>query len=410
MAGLLGNLDDPQNMGMLQLAAGLLGTGSFGDQVGRGLQGYQAAQSAGQAQQRDRMALQRDQMQMDALKQQAEQERQYRELVKSYQLPATPATGGGLPASVLSGLPAEFQTGQTVRPMPAQPARFDREGFASALEGVDPMRGLTYRQAIQKDNTPITVAPGASLVDKNTFKPVFTAPKEANVPAEEQGYYLAQGQGYKGSFLDYQKELKKAGATNVSTKVETKMGDSLAGQIGPMVKDTYNAAQGAVQQADAAGRIIRSIDSGKIIAGPAAGLRMKASQIGQLLGVTGKDDAETIARSRDVIRGLAEMTLQGRKQMTGQGSITESEGKLAEKANSGNIEDLTPAEIKQLARASLRAAKFIYQVHTSNLQTMRENPDTAKLSLFYKVPPLPAVDVGDAPAAPTGPVKWGDLK
>ena len=75
-------------------------------------------------------------------------------------------------------------------------------------------------------------------------------------------------------------------------------------------------------------------------------------------GLGGRDAADQIANTRQAIRGLAEMTLQGRKQMSGQGAITESESKLAEKATSGDINSLTNAEIKQLANASARAAKF----------------------------------------------------
>jgi len=129
---------------------------------------------------------------------------------------------------------------------------------------------------------------------------------------------------------------------------------------------------------------------------------MKVAQIGQLLGVSGKDEAETIARSRDVIRGLSEMTLQGRKQMSGQGAITESEGKLAEKAMSGDIEDLTAAEIKQLAKASARASKFAYDTHQKNISQLQSNPSTAGLVPFYQTSPLPSMDfMQDAPAGKT---------
>lgn len=343
-----------------------------------------------------------------------------RALAAKFAIPASPAVpqGADIPSGNSMGNPNAFSTSPSNAVMPgraaqpATPAGFDREGFGRAYEALNPIAGHAYLQSIQKDNSPITVAPGASLVDRNTFKPIYTAPKEHNLPAEQQGYELARSQGYTGSFMDYQTALKKAGATNISTKVEAKMGDSLASQVGPMVKDTYTAAQGAVQQIDAAKRIIDAVDSGKIIAGPLAGGRLKVAQIGQILGVTGKDDAETIARSRDVIRGLSEMTLQGRKQMTGQGAITQSEGKLAEKANSGSIEDLTPAEIKQLANASARASRFVYQQHEYNLQNLNSSPDTAKLGKFYKVRPLPAFNFGDPPASSGGGkvVDFGALK
>lgn len=352
---------------------------------------------------------------------QAQQQAQaMRALAAKFAIPASPAVpqGADIPSGNSMGNPNAFSTSPSNAVMPGKaaqqaiPAGFDREGFGRAYEAMNPIAGHAYLQSIQKDNSPITVAPGASLVDRNTFKPIYTAPKEHNLPAEQQGYELARSQGYTGSFMDYQTALKKAGATNISTKVEAKMGDSLASQVGPMVKDTYTAAQGAVQQIDAANRIIDAVDSGKIIAGPLAGGRLKVAQIGQILGVTGKDDAETIARSRDVIRGLSEMTLQGRKQMTGQGAITQSEGKLAEKANSGSIEDLTPAEIKQLANASARASRFVYQQHEYNLQNLNSSPDTAKLGKFYKVRPLPAFNFGDPPASSGGGkvVDFGALK
>ena len=41
-------------------------------------------------------------------------------------------------------------------------------------------------------------------------------PESAQLPAAVQQYKFAQDQGYKGSFVDYQKDLKKAGATNIS--------------------------------------------------------------------------------------------------------------------------------------------------------------------------------------------------
>jgi hypothetical protein len=162
-----------------------------------------------------------------------------------------------------------------------------------------------------------------------------------------------------------------------------------------MVKDTYTAANGAVQQIDAANRIVSAIDSGKVIAGPLANARLTMAQAGQMLGVTSGSEADRIAQTRAVIRGLSEMTLQGRKQMSGQGAITESEGKLAEKANSGDIADLTAAEIRQLAVASARASKFIYEQHQSMIDNLQQDPNTANLAKFYKVRPMPNVNFGE---------------
>jgi hypothetical protein len=433
MAGLLDGFSEfvrtPEGQGLLSAAfGGMAGArqGTPWNNLGRagvaGVMGYGGAldrqQQLSEAEQMKKyrdMQQQTMQMQIDQAKREQGKSAAIDALIPQFYKPGQPAQPGSaaIPGftPIDSMLPKDMQIGAPERPAtPAVAPSFDMQGFAQGVMGVDPLKGFGYLQAMQKDNTPITVAPGASLVDKHTLKPLFTAPKEVTKPSAIQEYEYAKNQGYPGSFEQFQTAQKRAGATNITNKVETKMGESIAGQVGPMVRDTFNAANGAVQQIDAASRIVKAIDSGSIYAGPGSGVRLKAAQLGQVLGVTGKDDAETIARSRDVIRGLAEMTLQGRKQMTGQGAITESEGKLAEKANSGDVTDLTGAEIKQLARASARAAKFTYAQHEQMLANMRSDPGTSKLADFYKVRPMPAFDMGEQAAPQSGVVDFGSLK
>lgn len=191
--------------------------------------------------------------------------------------------------------------------------------------------------------------------------------------------------------------------TNV--KIENKMGEGIAAQIGPMMKDSLDVATGAVKQVDAAKRVVSAIDSGKIIAGPFAGGRVTLAQMGQALGVGGADAKQQLANTRDVIRGLAEMTLQGRSQMKGQGAITESEGLLAERANSGKIEDLTIPEIKQLALASDRAARFAYAEHERKYQEMLKNPTTSSLATYYQGPAMPPAIGTPSEEPPVGAVR-----
>lgn len=399
MAGLLDAFGDDNtrfSLGLLAAAGPRFDGANDGQRIQEALMGMDAYK-----QNKQRSKLQ--QMQMEQMQSQIAKQKQMEELAKRYATPATPAmqgaqvplnmqgdTGPNLYSNSVSNMSTSGMT-------PAKPAGFDFQGYAQAMAGVDPMESLRLTQALQKDESPLTLKEGESLIDRKTLKPIFSLPKAKAMPAAVQEYEYAREQGYKGSFEQFQLSQKRAGATNVSTRIENKMGEGLAAQVGPMVKDTYTAANGAVSQIDAAGRIIKAVDSGKIIAGPLAGGRLKVAQVGQLLGVSGKDDAEVIARSRDVIRGLSEMTLQGRKQMTGQGAITESEGKLAEKAMSGDIADLTPAEIKQLARASARAAKFMYDAHQQNIGNLQQDPATAGLSKFYKTMPLPSMDFMNEP-------------
>jgi hypothetical protein len=216
----------------------------------------------------------------------------------------------------------------------------------------------------------------------------LTTPKADTTPSKVKEYEFAVGQGYKGGFTDFIR------SGTPSTNVSVSMDKGVASQIGPMLKDERIQAQGAASQVDAADRVIQAVDTNKIIAGPTASAQLRLAQIGSVLGITGADTAETIANTRQAIRGFAELTLQGRKSMRGEGSITESEGKLAERAFSGDIDSLTPAEIKQLANASKRSAEFSLGEYNRKLDVLRKDPATAQLAPFYEINRMPA-----APAA-----------
>ncbi len=183
-------------------------------------------------------------------------------------------------------------------------------------------------------------------------------------------------------------EKAKKSAPNVNVKTEVKTGESLAAQVGPMMKDSTAIAEGAVKQVDAAQRIVRAVETNKLFTGPGANARIGIAQVGELIGVGGKDNEEKLTNTRQAIRGLAELTLQGRQQMKGQGAITESEGKLAERAMSGEI-DFTAAEIKQLAKASERAARFNYGEHQRKMKVMQSNEALSPIAPFYQGPDMP---------------------
>ena len=181
-------------------------------------------------------------------------------------------------------------------------------------------------------------------------------------------------------FTQYQMGLKKAGAPNVTTI----MGKSIAGEVGPMMKEAQGIAQAAVKTEDSANRIIQAVDSNKLYSGTGANVRLGAAQVADTLGVGGADLQTKIGNTRQAMQGLAELTLQGRQQMRGQGAITESESKLAERAISGDI-TFTPTEIKQLANAAKRASEYTYSNYETKLGEMAKNPDTAGLVPYYKV-------------------------
>ena len=205
--------------------------------------------------------------------------------------------------------------------------------------------------------------------------------KEDKAPSSVKEYEFAVRDGFKGTYTDFL--ARKTPSTNIS--VDT--GKGLA-QIAPVLKDAQAQAQGSVLQIDAADRVISAVDSNKVIAGTMATPRMRLAQLGSTLGVTGRDTEETIANTRQAIRGFAELTLQGRKSMRGEGQITEAEGKLAERAFSGDIDSLTPAEIKQIANASKRVAQYTIGEYNRRLDILGKNPEMSSIVDFYRISPI----------------------
>jgi len=203
------------------------------------------------------------------------------------------------------------------------------------------------------------------------------------LPTEYKEYQKAAEGGFKGTFFDYQQALKRAGATNVSVRT----GNSLAEQIGPMMKESAAQTVGAMKTADAADQILKSLQTGNVIAGTGANIRLPLAQVATMIGAGGKDDAEKLANTRTMVQNLAKLTLAGRQQMHGEGAITNSESGIAERAMSGNI-DLTPGEIAQLANAAKRSAQYQVQSHKQKLQVMQQNPETKGLAPYFEVNPM----------------------
>lgn len=183
-------------------------------------------------------------------------------------------------------------------------------------------------------------------------------------------------------------QVGRASASNTNIKVDAKLGEGLAKEVGPMMASSLESANGAMNQLQTAQQISAAVDSGKVIAGPGASWRMSAKQLGQTLGVGGKDDAEIIANTRQVIQGLAQSTVNARKQVAGQGSLSDNEQALLQRATSGNIDEMTAPEIRQLAQLNMRLSRQVVQQHNKRVEKLKSNPATSGMSDFYEPVPL----------------------
>ena len=213
-----------------------------------------------------------------------------------------------------------------------------------------------------------------------------------------RGYEMAKSQGFPGSFFDYEQQLKRAGASNVSVSMDK----GIAAQVGPMMKEGQLQATSAVKGIDAANQVINALDTNKLFTGPLANQKLSIAQLSTTFGGASGDLTQKINNTRAAIQGLAEITLQGRQEMHGQGAITESEGKLAERAKSGDI-SLTPGELKQLANAAKRAGEFTYNNYQTKLQIMAKDPATAQMAPYFAVNQMPARQAPQQMQQPTAP-------
>jgi hypothetical protein len=262
--------------------------------------------------------------------------------------------------------------------------RYDQAGNAylvSEQGNIKPLPGVKARDKQEFVNgmavNPYDVAPGTVIPQQapqaNPFENLAVpGPNGTIIPNQP--------------VIDAKKAIALAGKTDVKLNVENRLGEGLAGQVGPMVAASHQAAigaQGAIANSD---NIIKAIDTGKVLAGPGSTFRLKGLQIGQALGINGADSTEVLQNTRGLVQGLAQSALSARSQLKGQGQISDFEGKLLERASAGNIDDMTAGEIRVIAMVNKRLAEKQVQMHNQLIDKTKQNPATAPIANFFELP------------------------
>ena len=183
-----------------------------------------------------------------------------------------------------------------------------------------------------------------------------------NLPPEDQQ-----------AFISLQTLKRPPGAvTNVSV---TNLDKSAAAQLGELVPRLYEQANSAASQLDQIPRYRRALDSA--ITGPLADSRLTAARIGSALGFSGDKAASA---TTELVQGLAEMALQSRGMLTGQGAVSNYEQNLLTKARSGDI-NLTKPELNIIFNVAERAARAQYAKSRKLLESAASKSETAGLFL-----------------------------
>ncbi len=190
--------------------------------------------------------------------------------------------------------------------------------------------------------------------------------------------------------------IAQAGRPSVNVRIDNKTGESFAKEVGPMMVESRTAAAGSVQAVETANRINAALSSGNVTIGPAATVRNSIDQISQTLGIAGENTEERLVNTRNVGRGLAQLTVAARKALKGQGQVSDFEGRLLERAESGQIDTFTIPELKNFVSLTERLARQQYAEHARNLEVMNQNENLRGLAAFYAVPELPPPTTKDA--------------
>ncbi len=162
------------------------------------------------------------------------------------------------------------------------------------------------------------------------------APKKSS---ELKDYEFALSQGFKGSFMDYQTALKKAGASNTIINTEKSYGQAFGqGLAGNDVK-LYDSASRAPQMLDTVKETRKLLDNDKLYVGFGANQKLDLARAADAFGITGKDTAEKISNTQRLFANRAQATLDSVKESgLGAGNgFTDKDKEFLEKAKLGNI-------------------------------------------------------------------------
>lgn len=256
------------------------------------------------------------------------------------------------------------------------PSKYTRESIEAWVK--DGMRNPSLLVSVEKQATPSEYA--KMLVEAGYD------PNSAEFKTEMQKYTQAKLTG----------TAKGAGTTLNLPKIELKTGESVAGQVGPIMKESRAQAQGAIQTFDSANRIEQALKTNNVIAGPLASASMLVRQV-----FDPKGKSPEVQETRKVIRALAESTVNARKALEGQGSITENEAAAAAKAASGDIDSMTVGELYILVNMNKRAAALQARSHVELLDAANANEATKGLTGFYSLKGLePLLKYDPNPTSP----------
>ena len=199
--------------------------------------------------------------------------------VADYSRKFTTALGGGGAAP-----PQQSQVAQADIPMaggtPAQGFAIP-QGAAPVQTGPTILPNLSTEQLQQ-----LRGMRGLSKERQDLIDMALKERQELSKPTDAmRGYLFARQQGYTGTFMDYQQELRRAGATNVNIdRGETKYDEEMGKQLAQLNKEIIDGARDARRKLAVLDRMETIISDPNIYTGAGANLVLQAKRMAKAMG------------------------------------------------------------------------------------------------------------------------------
>jgi len=226
-------------------------------------------------------------------------------------------------------------------------------------------------------------------------------PKQEASTTDFRNYEVARGQGYTGSFLDFlnQQSASKTpkNVVNVAVKTGGKLGESIAAEEGKKLSALYETAQNVPSVLQTIQDTRNILNSGNVITGIGAEAKLDLARLGQLFGVGGKDNAETVKNTQLLFANRAQATLDAVRTSglgAGQG-FSNADREFLNKAKLGGIQ-FSPAALKRQLDIEERVARAT--ANSWNTRLGKLDPEIVSTVGYMPVQlPPPQVPAGTAP-------------
>jgi hypothetical protein len=256
-------------------------------------------------------------------------------------------------------------------------------GAKDIVENITKTAAEVRAQALAPEELALTIARRKEAEAGRLAPSVREAIDYANLPPEKQQVFQA---------LQIAKK-PPAAVTNVNVTTQN-IDKTAAAELGKDVSTFFNQANAAATALADLPRYRASLDAA--ITGPFANQRLGVARVASAIGLPGEKGVEA---SRVLIQGMAEMALNSRSMLTGQGAITENEQKLLAQARSGDI-SFTKGELNTIFNVAERAGRAQYDQSSRLLRDLAEKEKVPTAQYYLRnIKPLPEAGPVATPSA-----------